>query len=339
MGKKWDTETGPGEKLLRLFSLLLFTQERYSLGVLAETLECSKQTVLRLIDQIEATGWAKVQRGESGRKALYWIERPNNLPRIALNPEGLEQLALCRNFLEHMLPCAVRASVDATLQQATAYVSEADAANMAAMGKLGAARTKGRIDYSRVQPLLQILLRAASGRTVCEITYRSSLFKEPRTFDFAPLRLVAYHESLYVVGWEVTDKGIAAPVRDEALYLLAHRLTDAKATRRTWKVLPEVKGHYVTFGIMRQEPFTVRMRISTPEAVTYVAERCWSEDQQTLLHDDGSLTLTMTAQSGLEVMSWALSLGSAAEVLEPEWLRNEIKAEAVALAEIYGISQ
>ena len=32
MGVKWNRETGPGEKLLRLFSLLLFTQERYSLG-------------------------------------------------------------------------------------------------------------------------------------------------------------------------------------------------------------------------------------------------------------------------------------------------------------------
>jgi predicted DNA-binding transcriptional regulator YafY len=80
-------------------------------------------------------------------------------------------------------------------------------------------------------------------------------------------------------------------------------------------------------------------RVTTPEAVTYVAERQWSKDQEIVLHEDGSLTLTMTAQSRLEVLSWALSLGSAAEVLEPQWLREEIKAEVAALTEIYGMSR
>ena len=36
MGKKWNTEHGPGEKLLRLFALLLFTPESYSLSALAD---------------------------------------------------------------------------------------------------------------------------------------------------------------------------------------------------------------------------------------------------------------------------------------------------------------
>jgi predicted DNA-binding transcriptional regulator YafY len=339
MGVKWNKEAGPGEKLLRLFSLLLFTQERYSLGALAEILKCSKQTVLRLIDQLESIGWAKVREEVSGRKAIYWIERPGNLPRIALNPEGLEQLVLCRGFLEHLFPRAARASVDAALQQAVAYVPETDAAGIIAADKLSCSQTKGRIDYSGVRDFLHTLLRAASSRVVCEVSYKSSLFKEPRVFDFAPARLVAYHESLYIVGWEVTGKGTARPVRDDPLYLLAHRLRNAKPTRRTWKALPEPEYSPAAFGIMRQEPFTVSLRITTPEAVTYVAERQWSKDQEIVLHEDGSLTLTMTAQSRLEVLSWALSLGSAAEVLEPQWLRDEIKAEVAALTEIYGMSR
>ena len=36
MGKKKNVECGPGEKLLRLFALLLFTSERYSLTALAD---------------------------------------------------------------------------------------------------------------------------------------------------------------------------------------------------------------------------------------------------------------------------------------------------------------
>jgi predicted DNA-binding transcriptional regulator YafY len=335
MGKKWNTEHGPGEKMLRLFALLLFTPERFSLNALADMLDCSKQTVLRLIDQIESIGWAKVQRGESGRKALFWIERPGNLPRIALNPEGLEQLVLCRNFLEHLLPPSSRLPMDAALQQATAYVPEADAVNIATAGSLGGAFTKGRIDYSEAQGFLHTLMLAAKERTVCEVIYKASALKEPRTFDFAPQRIMAGRDSIYVIGWEVPDKGNVALLYADPLFLLAHRIREATITRRTWKDLPDAScspGTPGAFGIMRGEPFTVVVRITTPEAVTYVAERIWSEDQKLEFLEDDSLILTMTAQSPLEVMSWVLSLGSAAELLQPDWLQKDIHAEIAAIA-------
>jgi predicted DNA-binding transcriptional regulator YafY len=331
MGKKWNTEHGPGEKLLRLFALLLFTPERYSLSALADTLDCSKQTVLRLIDQIESIGWAKVHKGEDGRKSLFWIERPASPPRIALNPEGLEQLALCRNFLEHLLPPVARLPMDAALQQAMAYVSEADAANVVAAEKLGGTFSKGRIDYSETQGFLHVLMRAAQARAVCEVSYRASVLKEPRTFDFAPQRVMAGRDSIYVIGWEVTGKGSVMPLYDEPLLLLAHRIREAHITRRTWKDLPDASFAPDAFGIMRGKPFTVVVRITTPEAITYVAERIWSAEQKLEFPENDSLILTMTAQSPLEVMSWVLSLGSAAELLEPNWLREDIQAEIAAM--------
>jgi hypothetical protein len=49
--------------------------------------------------------------------------------------------------------------------------------------------------------------------------------------------------------------------------------------------------------------------------------------------EDGSLILTMTAHSPLEVISWVLSLGSAAELLEPDWLQEDIQAEIAAMAD------
>ncbi len=127
VGKKWDGDTRSGEKLLRLFSLLLFTQQRYSLSSLAENLYCSKQTVLRLIDQLEASGWAKVLRENEGRKAFYRMARAERLPQVSLNLEGLKQLALCRNFLVHLLPPSAQNSADMALQQLFASMSQEEA--------------------------------------------------------------------------------------------------------------------------------------------------------------------------------------------------------------------
>jgi predicted DNA-binding transcriptional regulator YafY len=335
MAKKWNKDSGPGEKLLRLFSLLLFSHERYSLTALAEILECSKQTVLRLIDQLESSGWAKVRREDVGRRALFWIDRPGSLPKVSLNAEGLRELMLCRAFLEHMLPRSLTSGADTALRQASAYIPEGDTLYVAAANAVGGAISKGRIDYSAFREFLHPLLRAIAGKIVCEITYKSPHAESPRVFDFAPMRLLAHGESLYVAGWEVKPKGTPLPEHEDATILLAHRIREVHPTRRTWKDLPEPEDTG-NFGIMRGEPFAVSVRITTPEAVAYVAERIWSEDQEITRHEDGSLTLTMTAQSAPEVLSWILSLGSTAEVLAPAWLRDEVAEEIALLHTRYG---
>lgn len=335
MPKKWNKNSGPGEKLLRLFSLLLFSHERYSLTALTEILECSKQTVLRLIDQLEASGWGKVRRDEDGRRALFWIERPSSLPKISLNAEGVQELMLCRAFLEHMLPRALDSGADTALRQASAYIPEADIAHVAATNAVGGSVSKGRIDYSAFREFLDPLLRAIAGKTVCEITYKSPHATEPRVFDFAPMRLLAHGESLYVTGWKVKPKGTPLPEYENSTTLLAHRIRHVRPTRRTWSGLPEPEDTGA-FGIMRGEPFSVSIRITTPEAVAYVAERIWSDNQKLDFQKDGSLLLTMTAQSAPEVASWVLSLGSAAEVLTPQWLRDEIAGEIALLHTRYG---
>lgn len=335
MPKKWNRDLGPGEKLLRLFSLLLFAHERYSLTALAEILECSKQTVLRLIDQLEVSGWAKVRREDVGRRALFWIEKPGSLPKVSLNAEGVQELMLCRAFLEHMLPRSPHSGVDTALRQASAYIPMAEFAHVAAVSTIGGTISKGRIDYSAFQDFWNPLLRAIAEKIICEVSYKSPHAEEPHVYDFAPMRLLAHGESLYVIGWQVVPTGAPRPRYRYPTTLLAHRIRHVRLTGKIWSGLadPEDTG---TFGIMRGEPFSVSVRITSSEAVAYVAERIWSEDQQLDFQKDGSLILTMTAQSALEVTSWVLSLGSAAEVLTPEWLRDEITEEVALLCARYG---
>ena len=330
MPKKWNKDSGPGEKLLRLFSLLLFSHERYSLTALAEILECSKQTVLRLIDQLECSGWAKVRREDDGRRALFWIERPGSMPKVSLNAEGLQELMLCRNFLEHMLPKSLDSRADTALRQASAYLPEGDAVSVAGTGALGGAVSKGRIDYAAFRSFLPPLLQAISEKIVCEVAYKSPHAEELRVFDFAPMRLLAHGESLYIAGWEVKPKGTPLPVHEDPTTLLAHRIRNVRLTRRTWTDLPE-PNNTGNFGFMHGKPFSVSVAITTPEAVAYVSERIWSEDQKLDSQTDGSLHLTMTAHSAPEVVSWILSLGSAAEVLTPQWLRDEVAGEIALL--------
>ena len=337
MGKKWNQDAKPSEKMLSMYTMLLFTGKEASLSELSAELGCSKQAVLRLIDQLEASRFGKLLRYKRGRETIYCLDRPKRLPKISLNAEGLHQLALCRDFMLHLLPGPMRKNVDATLQQASAYVSENDipmSAQDAGLLSVGDSFSKGRIDYSPFQEILHTFIKAIREKKICAVRYKASIAKEPNSFDFAPKRLVAFRESILIHGWIVPEK-TAAPALDERPYTLAlQRVQKAGLTRRNADSLPDVGMTHGVFGLLEGEPFPVRIQFA-PGAATYVAEREWSADQKITLHKNGGLTLALTARSPAEVISWVLGFGEDAEIISPAWLRDDLARQIRALAVRY----
>jgi predicted DNA-binding transcriptional regulator YafY len=204
-----QSDAKPAEKLLALYTLLLFNGgQNFSLTELARRLSCSKQTVLRLVDQIEASEYGKIISGKQGREAFYCIERPRNLPQVSLTAEEIYQLALCRNLILHLLPKDIRKQTEKTLRAATTFARDEVAPDCIGLSQV---YTKGNIDYSPFQEQLKTFMLAMHRQKVCRVVYQKSLCAEPREFHFAPKRLIAYHETYMILGWEVTDRGFPGP--------------------------------------------------------------------------------------------------------------------------------
>ena len=333
MGKKWNQDAKPAAKLLSMYTMLLFSGREASLGELSRELNCSKQAVMRLLDQLEASRFGKLLRSKRGREAVYRLDRPKTLPQISLNAEGLRQLALCRDFMLHLLPQSMRKEIDAALQHATAYLPEEEAPD--ALVSVGESFAKGRIDYAPFQEMLQAVIAGIRQHRVCEVHYKSSIHGEMKVFEFAPKRLVSYHEAIYVHGWIVSEKGTVTPLYENSTTLALQRIRDVLVTRRSATRIPDVEAeHKGAFGLMAESPFPVRVRFS-PAAATYVAEREWSEGQKITVHKNGSVTLVMTAHSPVEVISWVLSFADTAELLSPKWLREELARQVMTLAARY----
>ena len=332
MGKKWNQDAGPSEKLLTLYTLLLFGNRGMTLGEIAEELDCSRQSVLRLVRKLEASRFGKLLHCKRGRESVYQLDKPST-PRLSLDAEGLRQLALCRDFLAHMLPDAVRGHLNATLRQASAYSTEETDTGFC----IGASQTKGSIDYTPFQDRLETLTECIRGKRVCSVRYRTSIHAEPSAFDYAPKRLVAYHESIHVHGWVVSEKGSVERRFETSTTLALQRVLEAVPTRRSSARLPEIPEDSGLFGLLAEDPFTVRIRFS-PAMATYVAERTWSREQKVEHHRDGSLTLSMLARSPDEVLSWVLGFGDDAELLAPRRLREELAGQVERLCRRYGKS-
>lgn len=331
MGSKW-ADAKPAEKLLTLYTLLLGNPRPVSLSQLARQLDCSKQTICRLIDQIEYSQFGKVLRENRGRQCWYTLSRPKQPPAMCLNAEGLTRLALCREFMQKLLPPRMQRLMEKSLVQAAAYQ---DSSENAPLGGLGAQLDKGHIDYAPFEPIMNRLLTAIVSGRVCEIAYRSQRSCEPRKWSFAPKRLLAYHECIYVAGWRVTDSGPVAAVYEDPLQLPVQRFVSCELTRRSAAELPEPEAGDPQLGIMQGEEFEVRAAFSA-RAATYAAERQWSDNQSVEEREDGSIVLTLRARNEAEAIAWALGFGPECEILQPDWLRESMLEKIAAMTALYG---
>ena len=333
MPQKWNSNAKPAEKLLAVYTTLLLSGRAISLTELSKQLECSKQTVARLITQLEAAKFGKLLSCKQGKESVYRLERPKNLPKLSLNAEGLQHLALCKDFLLHLLPATVRETITTTLEQASAYLP--DGAPRPATSATGESISKGRIDYSAHEQTFRTIVQAIEQQKVCVVGYKQALHHAPKQFEFAPKRLVAYREAFHIHGWTVSEKGTAQPLFETPTTLALHRLQSVTLSRRKTGHLPDVQdAHTGNFGVMDGEPFTVRVKFSC-NAATYVAERIWSDDQKITMNKDGSLTLSMSARSDYELISWVLSFGDAAELLSPKGLREKLAGQVQRLGARY----
>ena len=71
MPRKFDQSTTASQKSLYLLGILLFSKRAYSLKKIADKLRYSRQTVLRIIEEIESTHTCKIKKWTSDRQNWY----------------------------------------------------------------------------------------------------------------------------------------------------------------------------------------------------------------------------------------------------------------------------
>ncbi|BDQ33391.1 helix-turn-helix transcriptional regulator [Pseudodesulfovibrio portus] len=322
MPPKKNQHAKPTQKAVTLFCQLMYTGKRHYLIDLARELDCSKQTIIRMMEDIDRSYSVRVEKGKDGKRAWYQIQAPRNRPKVALSEDEISHLLLCKEMVRHLLPQGLSKEVDETIHKTVALLPALD--NRAqAFESLAGAILKGSIDYTPQEAIITTILNAIAGKDVCEIKYKALGQKEEKLHYFAPLRIKSYREALYVTGWKVDIRAKEAePIYE--MHLPIHRFTAAEPVRKKYFIQQQEKPHH--FGFPECEPFRIKVRL-TPEAGRYVKERRWSSDQVVTDLDDGRCELEFTAQSETEVLSWVLGFGANIQMLEPESLRATVKSE------------
>lgn len=123
MPSKLDPDARTGDKLLRLFRKLLFDNRRHFQQDLARELNCSPQTVIRLMEQIESAVGIALEMGTEQRRRWYRLN-PGEKGHLGLDFEELRFLTLCRRMAGGILPEQTLQRVDRTIQRLAMHMAD-----------------------------------------------------------------------------------------------------------------------------------------------------------------------------------------------------------------------
>ena len=325
MQAKKSPDISYGEKLISLFAKLLFSGERYSLTDLADSLGCSKQTVLRLIDDITLAYGAPIRDEMRGNRKYVWIERRHGADPAALLSESEHHtLQMCRAFTQHLLGEKTYKDMERAVEKSGCHLPTGVETGEPIFGVV---RT-GVIDYSKHEKVLRTLIEGMDQRRVCAIGYRNLTGGKTKNFHIKPLKVFAHRESVYIHARlaKTPGKPYKTPKYDPLLAL--QRFTTAELTDVPFRRPPNYDFEKVMnqgFGVWTQKKFRAVLDL-TGWAASFARERQWSPGQE--FKTKGDVTrLSFWATSEPEVVALAMSFGSCAEVVEPEAVRSKVKEE------------
>jgi predicted DNA-binding transcriptional regulator YafY len=328
---KLDPYRSYGGKLISLFARLMFSSESHSLTDLARLLGCSKQTVLRLVDDIRRAYGVEIEESIRERRKYFRLKKKiGKIPAIPITTAEITTLQMCKAFAEHLLGPEL-------LKEATQAIekSSAQLPNAGFPSNGFAVLPIGTIDYTPHQQTLQTLIKAMGELLICKVTYKAGYDGRAKTFFIKPLKLFSHKDCLYLSTQMARYPGRKYKEPDYEPLLAVHRIGRVELTDRRFE-RPKSYDFNARFsrdfGVIKEEPFTVTADFRN-WAATYVSERIWSPDQEVIRRKDGSIRLKFKASSEMEVISWVLSFRSDCTLVKPKRLVNKLRE---TMREIFG---
>lgn len=333
MPEKYDPYKSYGEKLIGLFVRLLFSGESHSLTDLARMLDCSKQTVLRLLNNIRMSYGIHIEETKEGNRSYYRIRKAAaSLQNIPLTEAELQSLQLCKAFTQHLVGKKL-------YEEATQAILKSKT-SLAAGHQVGechfTAFRPGTIDYTPQHQIIHTLIDAMEKKQVCKLTYQSVNSPKPKKYYIKPVKLFSYHDAIYLHAQKAKEPGKPYTAAKYDPLLAVHRMKSIELT--DVKFQPDKfdfeKAFNQQFGIIKEKAFDVEVAF-TGWAAAYVSERIWSPNQKIIPKGKNKIILKFTSSSEPELISWLLSFGEEAKLIQPEWLVKELKSKILKLADCY----
>jgi predicted DNA-binding transcriptional regulator YafY len=179
--------------------------------------------------------------------------------------------------------------------------------------------------YSSFKGIINRVNDAAVNKKSIEIVYFTQSRKKESRRRVDPYRIWFFNGTFYLIGF--------CHFRKEVRIFALDRIKMLSQTDVRFEIPADFDLEDFmrpSFGVFQGEPVIVKIWFSA-DVAGYIREKIWHESQKIHNQKDGSIIFEAEVAGTDEIKFWVMNWGSQAEVLEPEKLREEIRAEAEAM--------
>jgi predicted DNA-binding transcriptional regulator YafY len=316
----------------RVHDVIRLIEARHGITVdeLAEETGVDRRTVYRDLAAIQEAGYPLISDRDGVRKLYRFLTRFKDIPPITFTLQELMALSLFRSQLDFLKGTAFRDDMEAIFRKVNSVLPPRYAAHMERITRVSVPLLHGIRDYGKVAEQLSVLRDALLYQYRVAITYDAGGKGKQALYDVDPYTLVFYKGGIYLLGF--------ARNRGALRTFAAERIVAVEKKEERFELPEEFQpeSHFGSaFGIVDDEVLPIRIRFSAAVAPA-IRERVWHPTQRVEEEPDGRVVLSFEAGGRMEIVSWILSYGRHAELLEPAELREEMVRQVAEMAAAYG---
>ena len=315
-----------GDQLSRQWQMIQrLARSRGGVGLeeLAEELGCVRRTVYRDLDALMYAGFPVTSEKRDG-KAYYRFLETFQMGQVPFTPDELLALAFSEDLLKTLEGTVFHDSIRAALTKIRAGLGPELSAYLERLSDGFRVLPGPHKHYAAFRDTIRTLNDGVLARRTLEMRYRTGRTGEESSRRIDPYKVWYHGGGLYVIGHDHRSEEIRTFAVD--------RIQSLTETPERFELDPDFDFDTYTassFGVVAEPALSIRIRF-TSEWASYVREREWHASQSTRDLEDGGLELAMEVGGNQELVSWVLSFGGGAEILEPLALRKEVQSRLEA---------
>lgn len=289
-----------------------------TVGELAEEFGVTKRTLYRDLKALEEAGYPLLSEVLEG--TTYWKLEPSfkGVSPVTFTMNELMALYFSRKFFISPGRSPFRAELESAFKKIQSALPAKHIARLDKIEEMFTPLVKAfkKIDLSG--GVFQTVQWALLNQNILRLEYKPRKGNRTIPFEVHPYSLLFYKGEFYLLCF-VPGKGM----RHFALEGIkkAERMKERFEIPQDFFTSEFLK---VPFGLFHGKPIAVKV-LFDKELSDYIQSRTWHPSQKIKELKDGRILLSMTASGKEEIKAWILSFGPKAEVLSPNFLREEIK--------------
>jgi proteasome accessory factor B len=285
---------------------------------LAEEYEVSARSIARDIAYMKDMLGAPLEYNQA-RKGYYYSEPNYQFPDIGIRESDFFALLIAEKALTFYENTPIYERLKAVFDRLISFLPD----DMIVKTSWIDTRYSFISDsYTRIDPdVWEVLSNALRFQKTVRISHSSPGKKATRRL-VDPYHMTSYRGEWYLVGF--------CHEKREVLKFAISRISVAENTGKPFTMPPDFNfSDYMgpSFGIMTDaKKYNVSLRFN-PECAPYVKERTWHRDQVIREEKDGSIRLSFSTNSLMEIKRWVLSWGNGVTVIKPTSLALLVSRE------------